>query len=80
MKNQVGLTIRTFEALHLKKKLITSNKNIMKYEFYTPNNIYVIDENSENKIPNEFFESDFDESFALSTDYSLDSFVKKLLD
>ncbi len=80
MRNQIGLTIRTFEALHLKKKLITSNKNIMKYEFYTPNNIYIINDENKEKIPNEFFEKEFDDSFELSNNYSLENFVKQLLD
>lgn len=78
MKNQIGLTIRTFEALHLGKKLITSNKNIMNYDFYTPNNIYIVDNLDEN-IPSNFFETEFDSSFELSSKYSLESFVKNLL-
>lgn len=37
-----GLTIRTMEALFLKKKLITNNKDIINYDFYNPNNIFVL--------------------------------------
>lgn len=41
--SQVGLTMRTFEALGAQKKLITTNKNITSYDFYNENNILVIE-------------------------------------
>lgn len=40
--NQKGLTMRTFEAIGAKRKLITTNKEIQKFGFYNPNNIFVI--------------------------------------
>lgn len=40
--SQNGLTMRTIEMLGLKKKLITTNKDIVNYDFYNPNNICVI--------------------------------------
>lgn len=40
---QNGLSFRIFEAMALQKKLITTNKNIIDYDFYNPNNILVID-------------------------------------
>ncbi len=56
--DQNGLTMRTFEALGASKKLITTNSNIKKYNFYNENNIYVINRDSLN-IKKEFFESSF---------------------
>ena len=41
---QSGLTIRTIEAIGSKRKLITANENIKKYDFYNSNNIYVLNE------------------------------------
>jgi len=41
---QVGLTLRTFEALGLQKKLITTNLNVKNYDFYNPNNVFLVDE------------------------------------
>lgn len=38
-----GLTMRTLEVLALKKKLITTNGDIKNYDFYDPQNIYIID-------------------------------------
>lgn len=43
--NQTGLSFRIFEAMAMNKKIITNNKMIKKYDFYNPNNIFVIDEN-----------------------------------
>lgn len=38
---QVGLTIRVLESLGAKKKLITTNPDIVNYDFYREENIYV---------------------------------------
>ena len=35
-----GLSLRTFEALHYNKKLITTNSTIQYYDFYHPDNIW----------------------------------------
>lgn len=39
---QNGLTMRTIEMIGLKKKLITTNKDIVNYDFYNSNNIMVV--------------------------------------
>lgn len=39
---QVGMTVRSVEALFHKKKMITNNTDILRYEFYHPNNILVV--------------------------------------
>lgn len=41
-----GLTMRTFEMLAAGKKLITTNKNIINFDFYDPQVIFIIDRNS----------------------------------
>ena len=41
-EGQIGLTIRTMETLCLHKKLITNNKDIVNYDFYNKNNIFII--------------------------------------
>ncbi|MFM2214108.1 MAG: hypothetical protein RL427_1371 [Bacteroidota bacterium] len=55
---QKGLTFRVFESLGLEKKLITTNADIVTYDFYNPNNILVIDEEHPN-IPVSFFENEY---------------------
>ena len=56
---QFGLTFRIFESIGLEKKLITTNPDIVNYDFYNPNNILVIDEKNP-EIPISFFESDYE--------------------
>lgn len=79
LNNQNGLTTRTFEVLKQEKKLITTNFAIKEYEFYTPNNIFIVDEYNK-KIPDSFFKTPFDKNYSISDNYSLKSFVKKLFD
>lgn len=75
---QNGLTIRTFEALALGKKLITTNTDIKNYPFYNPNNILII--NRENvHLNKEFFNSNFEKIDEKSLKMiSLDSFLECL--
>ena len=43
IKTQTGLTMRTMDILGLKKKLITTNRDIVNYDFYDKNNILILD-------------------------------------
>lgn len=56
---QKGLTFRVFESIELEKKLITTNSDIVNYDFYNPNNILVIDEENPN-IPLAFFNNEYE--------------------
>lgn len=78
-KNYNGYTMRTFDAIGLKKKLITTNKNIVNEDFYCPNNILVIDENNIN-ISKEFIDSPYEElPKEIYEKYSLENWVKQLM-
>lgn len=55
---QVGLTMRSIEMLGAKRKLITTNLSIKNYDFYSPNNILVIDRNNP-LISDDFFRSEY---------------------
>jgi hypothetical protein len=57
--NQKGLTMRTFECLGLKRKLITTNINIKNYDFYSSNNIYILDRKNIKPIPETFFKKPY---------------------
>lgn len=57
---QTGLTMRTIETLGAKKKLITTNSQIVMYDFYNPNNILVVDRKNP-VIPDSFIESPYEE-------------------
>ena len=43
MEGQSGCTLRTLVSMFLNRKLITNNKDIVNYDFYNPNNIFVIE-------------------------------------
>ena len=76
---QIGLTMRTFEALGARRKLITSNKDIVNYDFYNPSNILVIDRDHI-AIPDKFLtESYQDIDETIYKKYSLSSWLKRVL-
>ena len=77
-KIQNGLTFRVFEAIGLNKKLITTNKDIVNYDFYNPNNIFVWDENI-TEIPNDFLEKEYEKlPDEIYKKYSLENWVKTI--
>lgn len=55
---QNGLTMRTIEALGSFKKLVTTNREIMDYDFYSANNVCVMDRKNP-RVPKSFFASDY---------------------
>lgn len=75
---QTGLTMRCIEALGAKRKLITTNQEIKKYDFYHPDNILIVDRVSP-VIPKVFFESPYvkipDDIYIK---YSLDVWIKTI--
>jgi len=79
-KNQTGLSFRVFEAMSLHKKLITTNKQIADYDFYNPNNIFVITDIDQINIPQSFWAAPYQElNQEIVSKYSAESWVKKIL-
>ncbi len=77
--NQQGLTMRTIEMLGLQKKLITTNKSIVDYDFYHPNNICVVDRQNP-VVDAGFLQSDyFYIDKTIRNKYSLKSWLLNLL-
>lgn len=56
---QTGLTMRTFETLGAGKKLITTNSAVSEYDFYSPQNIFIIDRKCVAEIPAKFFSTPY---------------------
>lgn len=72
---QTGLTIRTIEMLGARKKIITTNSDIVNYDFYNSNNIAIIDRKKP-YVPNSFLESSYKEiDHSIYTSYSLESWL-----
>ena len=74
---QKGLTMRTFEVLGNDIKLITTNDNIKKYNFYSSNNIFVVD--GTQMVPDSFFDTPFDYNYSIKNQCSAEKFVMTLV-
>ena len=78
--SQTGLTMRTIEMIGMQKKIITTNKDIVEYDFYNPNNILVIDRKKP-IIPLEFFSTEYAPiPNEIYNSYSLESWIRDILD
>lgn len=77
---QSGLTMRTIEALGSGKKLITNNKTVQRYDFYTPENCYVTKDRDRAGLV-DFLESNYQTPPRdLVEKYHIDSWLRMLLD
>ena len=75
---QVGLSFRIFEALGHRKKLITTNKDIVNYDFYHPQNILVVDEHTI-EIPEDFVSSPYIEiDEKILSKYKIENWVQSI--
>lgn len=79
-KKQTGLSFRVFEALGHRKKLITTNKDIVNYDFYHPQNILVLDP-EQIEIPEDFVFSPYVEiDEAVFAKYKIKNWVKEVFE
>ena len=78
---QHGLTLRPLEALFLKKKLITNFTRIKEYDFYNPNNIFIMGEDDNTKIK-AFLESKFEEDVngSLCNKYDIEKWIDRFIE
>lgn len=77
-KNQSGASLRSIEAILLNKKLITTNINIKNYEFYRPEQIFILDNNYDELA--EFLVTPFlPINIDLLFKYTSDGMINKLL-
>ncbi len=75
---QNGLTFRVFEAMGQHKKLITTNTDIVNYDFYDAQNIFVWNAET-TELPSSFFEAPYRElPGKIYKRYNIDSWVKTI--
>lgn len=79
-EGQNGLTLRPLEALFLKKKLITNMLSIKEYDFYSPENIFIIGEDDDTKLK-EFLCSGYDSTLYdyFCNKYSFKEWINRFL-
>lgn len=76
---QNGLTMRTIEMLGMKKKIITTNYDIINYDFYNENNICVINKKNPN-ISKDFIDGEYnDVDSKIYEKYSLEYWLLEIL-
>lgn len=77
-KGQNGLTIRTIECLGAKRKLITTNRDIINYDFFDEKNILIYDEKI--NINDDFFVTEYkDIQKEIYEKYSLRNWLKEMI-
>lgn len=75
-----GLSFRIFEAMAMQRKIITTNKSIVKYDFYNPNNILIIDEKNIN-IDSDFLNKPYTPlEDAIYEKYTINHWVETVFD
>ena len=75
---QLGLTIRVLEALGAKKKIITTNEDVVNYDFFREENIYVYDGNKFD-LTSPFFSQSYKElDDEIYNKYSLRSWLSNM--
>lgn len=78
-KHQTGLTIRTLEVMGLKRKLITTNADIINYDFYHKENIFIMDR-KEMDIDLGFIEGNYHEiNKEIYEKYSISGWTQNIL-
>lgn len=57
---QTGLSFRIFDSLAFQKKIITNNQDIKNYDFYNPNNIFILESIDQIDIPDSFINNRYE--------------------
>lgn len=76
-QNQTGLTLRCMEALFFRKKLITNNLEIKKYNFYNPQNIFIYGKDSINDLKEFIYSPLIEIPSEIIMEYDYSNWVKR---
>ncbi|WP_136156365.1 lipopolysaccharide biosynthesis protein [Brenneria roseae] len=81
-EGQSGLTLRALEAIFFNKKLITNNQDIVQYDFYSPEQIFILGKDSFDDI-GKFLDTEFtpvrkDILYQYSPDAMLETIIRNL--
>lgn len=75
-----GLSLRVFEAIGFKKKLFTNNTEVKEYDFYNPNNIFILGERNIEDIK-DFMEKPFEDlPDSIHRKYGFENWLRNILD
>lgn len=76
---QSGLTMRTIELIGAERKLVTTNEDILNYDFYNPNNILII--NRDNPVlEKSFFETEYTAiPSEIRSNYAIENWLSRMI-
>ncbi|OCK50584.1 hypothetical protein BA768_05390 [Chryseobacterium sp. CBo1] len=74
-----GLSLRFFEALKYRKKMITNNPTVKEYDFYHPDNIFVTDFNNFDRLSDFLTKPYRPIDHEITDQYEFENWIKKLL-
>lgn len=75
---QSGLTLRPFDALFLKKKLISNCKSLVKYDFFNENNVFILSDQVTGDDIEKFMETPYKElDETIVNKYEVNNWIKK---
>lgn len=75
-----GLSFRIFEGLGFNKKVITTNPEVRKYDFYNPSNILIWNNQNKKEVI-DFIKSPYEEvPLYIRSKYSFENWIKYVLD
>jgi hypothetical protein len=76
---QSGLTMRTIELLGAQRKIITTNEDIINYDFYDPQNVMIINRDNP-QLDENFFLTEFKKTPSnILKKYSITEWIKRML-
>ena len=73
---QTGLTLRPIESLFYRKKLLTNNVEVKKYDFYNRNNIFILGEDDIESIPSFLSSQYIDIPSSVISNYMIEDWIK----
>jgi len=76
-QNQTGLTLRCMEAMFFGKKLITNNQEIVNYDFYNPQNIFIYGKDSIKELRDFIYSPLIEISSDIIMNYDYSNWVKR---
>lgn len=76
-----GLSFRIFESLGYNKKIITTNQDVVNYDFYNKNNIFYLTDNFNITLFEEFLDASYKEiDSSIKKKYSFTNWISNILE
>ena len=78
-EGQTGITLRPMEAVCFHKKLITNNPNVRKYDFYRPENVFILGERDVSELRAFLDQPYVPLSWEIAQNYTAEAWLDRIL-